>query len=151
MCSLTRSSLLVSRFSARAAIRLSSNIILRTRYQSFRGQIDRRLLTSQSLSTVLVGQMRIWQPNYLPRYLTTSAGMGYTAEGAGSPMNESPSRRLLLRAEALSYLQLEDEQLQTLINTRQITPIRIAGVERFDRNDLDELINTYKTTASRRP
>jgi hypothetical protein len=66
-------------------------------------------------------------------------------------MNESPSRRLLLRAEALSYLQLEDEQLQNLIDTRQITPIRIAGVERFDLNDLNELINTYKTTASRRP
>lgn len=100
---------------------------------------------------MLGGQTRISQPNHLPRSLTTSAGMRYTAEGAGSPMNESPSRRLLLRAEALSYLQLEDEQLQTLINTRQITPIRIAGVERFDRNDLDELINTYKTTASRRP
>jgi hypothetical protein len=66
-------------------------------------------------------------------------------------MNESPSRRLLLRAEALSYLQLEDEQLQNLIDTRQITPIRIAGDERFDLNDLDELIKTYKTTASRRP
>jgi hypothetical protein len=65
-------------------------------------------------------------------------------------MNESPARRLLLRAEALSYLKLDDEQLQTLINTRQITPVRIAGVERFDLNDLDQLINEYKTTASRR-
>jgi hypothetical protein len=66
-------------------------------------------------------------------------------------MNKPPSRRLLDRVEALSYLGLEDEQLQNLIDTRQITPIRIAGVERFDLNDLDELINTYKTTASRRP
>jgi hypothetical protein len=81
----------------------------------------------------------------------TSAGMGYTAEGAGSSMNELPARRLLLRAEALTYLQLDDEQLQTLIDTRQITPLRIARVERFDLNDLDELINAYKSTASRRP
>jgi hypothetical protein len=66
-------------------------------------------------------------------------------------MHRPQPRRLLLRAEALSYLQLDDEQLQTLINTRQITPVRIAGVERFDLNDLDQLINEYKTTASRRP
>jgi hypothetical protein len=66
-------------------------------------------------------------------------------------MNELLSRRLLDRVEAVSYLALDDGKLQTLIDTRQITPLRIVGVERFDRNDLDDLINTYKTTASRRP
>jgi hypothetical protein len=65
-------------------------------------------------------------------------------------MNKPLLRRLLDRVEAVSYLGLDEEQLQALIDTRQITPIRIAGVERFDRNDLDELISAYKTTASRR-
>jgi hypothetical protein len=65
-------------------------------------------------------------------------------------MNKPPPRRLLDRAEAVSYLQLDDDKLQPLIDTRQITPIRISGVERFDLNDLDELINAYKATASRR-
>jgi len=57
---------------------------------------------------------------------------------------------LVDRAEAGSYLRLDDDKLQALIDTRQITPIRISGAERFDLNDLDELINAYKATASRR-
>jgi hypothetical protein len=65
-------------------------------------------------------------------------------------MNKPLTRRLLDRAEALSYLRLDDDKLQPLIDTRQITPIRISGAERFDLNDLDELINAYKATASRR-
>ena len=65
-------------------------------------------------------------------------------------MNKPLPRRLLDRAEAVSYLRLDDDKLQPLIDTRQITPIRISGAERFDLNDLDELINAYKATASRR-
>jgi hypothetical protein len=65
-------------------------------------------------------------------------------------MHKPQPRRLLVRAEALSYLRLDDDKLQPLIDTRQITPIRISGAERFDLNDLDELINAYKATASRR-
>jgi len=37
-----------------------------------------------------------------------------------------------------------------LANTRQLTPFRIAGVERFDSRDLDKLIDAYKETARRR-
>jgi uncharacterized protein (UPF0261 family) len=48
-------------------------------------------------------------------------------------------------------LHLSDEQLQFLINTKQITVLRIAGEERFDSRDLETLIESYKTTASRRP
>jgi hypothetical protein len=59
-------------------------------------------------------------------------------------------RRLLIRQEALGLLQLSDEQLQLLVNTRQVTVIRIAGEERFDSRDLEQLIESYKTTASRR-
>ncbi len=90
-------------------------------------------------------------PNRLHHALTTTVRLGARGYGGLPPMHRPQPRRLLLRAEALSYLQLDDEQLQTLINTRQITPVRIAGVERFDLNDLDQLINEYKTTASRRP
>ena len=89
--------------------------------------------------------------NRLHHALTTTVRLGARGYGGLPSMDRPQPRRLLLRAEALSYLQLDDEQLQTLINTRQITPVRIAGVERFDLNDLDQLINEYKTTASRRP
>jgi hypothetical protein len=89
--------------------------------------------------------------NRLHHALTTTVRLGARGYGGLPSMHRPQPRRLLLRAEALSYLQLDDEQLQTLINTRQITSVRIAGVERFDLNDLDQLINEYKTTASRRP
>lgn len=58
---------------------------------------------------------------------------------------------LLTRQEAMWLLHLSDEQLQFLINTKQITVLRIAGEERFDSRDLETLIESYKTTASRRP
>lgn len=63
----------------------------------------------------------------------------------------SKGRRLLIRGEVTSLLQLSEDQVQLLINTRQIVAIRIAGEERFDSRDLDQLIETYKSTASRRP
>jgi hypothetical protein len=61
-----------------------------------------------------------------------------------------PRRRLLIRPEVLQMLQLTDEQVQGLLNTRQIVPIRIAGEERFDSRDLERLIDSYRTTALRR-
>lgn len=60
------------------------------------------------------------------------------------------ARRLLERHDVLGVLQLSDEQVQDLINTRQITAIRIAGEERFDSRDLERLIEAYKATALRR-
>ena len=60
------------------------------------------------------------------------------------------NRRLLTRHEALRRLHLSDEQFQLLINTRQITVIRITGEECFDSRDLDQLIDSYKATAARR-
>jgi hypothetical protein len=59
-------------------------------------------------------------------------------------------RRLLLRSDVESLLQLSEDQVQQLINTRQITALRIAGEERFDSRELDLLIETYKKTAQRR-
>jgi predicted DNA-binding transcriptional regulator AlpA len=60
-------------------------------------------------------------------------------------------RRLLTRDEVLALLNLSNEKVDQLINTRQITAIRIAGEERFDSRDIDQLIESYKSTASRRP
>jgi hypothetical protein len=40
--------------------------------------------------------------------------------------------------------------VQSLINTRQITVIRMKGEDRFDSRELDLLIETYKKTAQRR-
>jgi hypothetical protein len=59
-------------------------------------------------------------------------------------------RRLLIRHEVMWLLQLSDEKLQVLIDTRQITVIRISGEERFDSKDVDQLIDSYKATAARR-
>lgn len=71
------------------------------------------------------------------------------APGCTAPPNLNV-RRLLIRGEVLSLLRLSEDQVQLLINTRQIVSIRIAGEERFDSRDLDQLIESYKSTAARR-
>jgi hypothetical protein len=59
-------------------------------------------------------------------------------------------RRLLVRAELEAALQLSKQNVQQLIDTHQILPIRITGEERFDSQDVYHLIEGYKATASRR-
>jgi hypothetical protein len=59
-------------------------------------------------------------------------------------------RRLLVRDEVAALLQLDDANLQELINTRQLTEIRICGKQRFDSRDVVRLIDSYKKTQSRR-
>ena len=75
-----------------------------------------------------------------------SADRRERTEGAAN--NE---RRLLIREQVLSLLQLPNERVQQLINTRQLTPFLIGGVERFDSSDVYHLIDTYMSTAARRP
>jgi hypothetical protein len=65
-------------------------------------------------------------------------------------MQMQHERRLLLRGEIVSLLQLPEEKVQQLVDTQQLLPIRIAGEERFDSKDLHQLIEVYKATASRR-
>jgi hypothetical protein len=87
-------------------------------------------------------------------------GIPSTAHGSDTYRNEDQmqfvgglprdQRRLLVRDQLVSLLQLSDEKTQELINTRQITAIRIKGEERFDSRELDLLIETYKQTAQRR-
>ncbi|CAN5691264.1 hypothetical protein BH10ACI4_BH10ACI4_34640 [soil metagenome] len=65
-------------------------------------------------------------------------------------MSNTPARRLLQHAELSALLQLTQEQIDWLVNTRQIQPLQICGEARFDSRDVDGLIDTYKTTAARR-
>jgi hypothetical protein len=84
----------------------------------------------------------------LPR--SPEPGLGDAVSGNVVGSENSTGRRLLIRPEVLQMLQLTEEQVQGLINTRQITALRIAGEERFDSRDLERLIDTYKATALRR-
>ena len=61
-----------------------------------------------------------------------------------------PIRRLLRREEVLSLLQLEDSDLQQLIDTRQITDLRIRGHQRFDSLEIWRFIDAYKIVSNRR-
>lgn len=58
-------------------------------------------------------------------------------------------RRLLTRDQVVEILALSHDAVRQLIDTRQLTPIRISGEERIDSLDVDGLINTYKRTATR--
>lgn len=60
------------------------------------------------------------------------------------------TRRLYSRDQVMMLLRLNEDQVQHLINTRQITRILIAGEERFDSREIDQLIEAYKATAKRR-
>jgi hypothetical protein len=59
-------------------------------------------------------------------------------------------RRLLTKDEVAALLQLEDVDLQELVDTRQLTEIRVRGKGRFDSLDVYRLIDSYKRTQSRR-
>lgn len=65
-------------------------------------------------------------------------------------MHIHQERRLLIRSEIESLLQLPESEVQQLIDTHQLMPIRIGRQERFDSRDLYQLIDAYKRTAERR-
>jgi hypothetical protein len=65
-------------------------------------------------------------------------------------MNVNRERRLYAGIELSALLQLSEEQVSWLVNTRQLQPLNICGQMRFDSRDVEGLIQTYKVTASRR-
>lgn len=65
-------------------------------------------------------------------------------------MTLQADRRLYTPAELPSLLQLSQEQIDWLVSTRQLQPLKICGESRFDSRAIDQLIDTYKNTASRR-
>ena len=65
-------------------------------------------------------------------------------------MGTATARRLLQRQEVSELLQLPDDDLQWLIDTRQLCEIHIRGHRRFDSADVSQLISEYRSTALRR-
>jgi len=60
------------------------------------------------------------------------------------------SRRLLVRREVAETLQLAQEDVDWLVRTSQLKPIHICGQERFDSQDVHQLIESYKIIQARR-
>lgn len=65
-------------------------------------------------------------------------------------MNPHPDRLLYLEAELPEALQLTPDQINKLVRTGQLRPIRIAGETRFHSHELNALIETYKQIARRK-
>jgi len=65
-------------------------------------------------------------------------------------MCESHERRLLQRDQVAALLQIPDEDLQWLIETRQLLEIRIRGHIRYDSRSVSQLIDSYATIQERR-
>ena len=59
-------------------------------------------------------------------------------------------RRLYVGADLPDLLHLTQEQIDWLVETRQLQPFQICGESRYDSRQIDDLINTYRQTASRR-
>jgi hypothetical protein len=62
---------------------------------------------------------------------------------------EPSQHRLLKRSEVVDRLCLSDDAIQELIDTRQLTLLRICGQERIDSRDVEGLIEAYRRTAKR--
>jgi hypothetical protein len=65
-------------------------------------------------------------------------------------MQTQTERRLYQIGQLPDVLQLSATQIDWLVNTGQLNPIRIAGEVRFDSRELDALINTYQQIAKRK-
>jgi len=65
-------------------------------------------------------------------------------------MQEHQQPRLLTTADLISILQLPEQKLRWLIDTRQIHPFHLCGEERFDSRDIEALIRTYKQVSERK-
>lgn len=65
-------------------------------------------------------------------------------------MLEPQDRRLYADADLPELLQLTQEQIDWLVVTRQLQPLKICGESRFDSRQIDDLIDVYLKTASRR-
>lgn len=65
-------------------------------------------------------------------------------------LSTQSDRRLYTPAEIPTVLQLNQEQIDWLVKTGQLNPIRIASEVRFDSRELDALIETYKQISKRK-
>ena len=58
--------------------------------------------------------------------------------------------RLYQPAELPALLQLTQDQIDQLVRTGQLRPMRICGEERIDSREVDQLIDTYHQIAERK-
>lgn len=65
-------------------------------------------------------------------------------------MDFQQERRLYQQEDLPDLLQLNTEQIDRLIRTGQLCPIRICGETRFDSQEISTLIETYKQVARRK-
>lgn len=65
-------------------------------------------------------------------------------------MQAHQERHLYQSGELPGLLQLTQEQVDWLIHTGQLNPIRIAGEDRVDSREVDALIDTYVQIAKRK-
>lgn len=65
-------------------------------------------------------------------------------------MQNANERHLMQREQAACLLQIPDDDLQWLVNTRQLIAIGIGCNQQFDSLELYRLIDSYKRTQSRR-
>lgn len=65
-------------------------------------------------------------------------------------MQIANERHVLQREQAVRLLQIPDDDLQWLVNTRQLMAIGIGCNQMFDSLELYRLIDSYKRTQSRR-
>jgi hypothetical protein len=123
---------------------ISTDVDPEARTLSFAKSVDEELLVPTTLKPD-----REQNATALSTRQTVDRGTRESRPGSHAGDDKS-YRRLLCRADVLDVLQLTEEKVDHLVATRQLTPFRLAGEERYDSRDLDRLIDTYITTASRR-
>jgi|GEM_PF-5369144 len=64
-------------------------------------------------------------------------------------LNETSQRRLLRRDQVIELLNLSADDIQWLVNTKQLLEIPIRGQQLFDSRDVFQLIDTYKNLTLR--
>lgn len=65
-------------------------------------------------------------------------------------MTASSQYRLLTSEQARDELQIDSAKFNWLIQTNQLTPVNLCGIDMFDSNDIDGLVRAYKSVAERK-
>jgi hypothetical protein len=85
-----------------------------------------------------------WQPSHPAENTSASCPL------FGAMLSGDMRRYLYQRDHLPHILSLSSEQVDTLINTGQLTPILICGVERFPSREISQFVDTYIRVTRRR-
>jgi excisionase family DNA binding protein len=66
-----------------------------------------------------------------------------------TPFPEAYPRRLFTRSEAASYLNTSERHVRELWSKRRISAVRVGGLIRFTKEDLDQFIQDNRVEAKR--